>query len=253
MNQPIRCAIIEDEPLAQALMQKFVRRVAGFQLVGTFDDAVAAYEQLPALRPDLIFVDINMPEMTGLELLRAYPADTRPLAILTTANPHHALDGFDIGVVDYLLKPIPFDRFVRAVDRAKERLLLRANADTGPQAAKLVANQTDTISAEFVYLKTDKKLEQVLFANIVFVESLGDYVKVFLPDRMLVTLLTMTKMAELLPADRFLRVNRSFIVQLRHIKTLNGNTLTVSTGHAIAIGPNYRDAIKNRLRQYGTG
>ncbi|CCH57294.1 putative response regulatory protein VP0538 [Fibrisoma limi BUZ 3] len=250
MSQTLRCAIIEDEPLAQELLEKYVRRISSLELVATFDDAIAAFEQLPDFRPDVIFLDINMPEMTGMEFLRAYPA-LHPAVILTTANPNHAIEGFDLGVTDYLLKPITFERFMKAIGRVRERL----NPDTGVKTATVEHVATTPplppdVPNEFIYLKTDKKLEQIRFDEIVFAESMGDYLKVFLTDRFLVTHLTMTKLEANLPADLFLRINRSYIVQLSHIKTLEGNTVITSTGHELIIGSNYRDTVRERIRKW---
>lgn len=254
MPSLLRCAIVEDEPLAQQLLEKYVRRVSSLELIATFDDAFAAFEQLPTLRPNLVFLDINMPEMTGLELLRAYPAPL-PAFVMTTANPNHALEGFDLGVTDYLLKPITFDRFLKAIGRVREKVDGQINLQTvsaTPPAPTITTNFSVPVvqSTDFIYLKTDKKLEQVRFDEIVFVEALGDYLKVFLLDRYVITHLTMTKLAESLPTDRFLRINRSYIVHLRHIKTLDGNSVTTSTGHDLTIGPNYRDMVKERIRQW---
>jgi DNA-binding LytR/AlgR family response regulator len=250
MSGPLRCAIVDDEPLAQELLQKYVRRISSLELVATFDDAIAAFEQLPTLHPDLVFLDINMPEMTGLELLRAYPAPL-PTFVMTTANPNHALEGFDLGVTDYLLKPITFDRFLKAVGRVREKVGGQTNQQMVTATAPTTTHTALSLPpADFIYLKTDKKLEQIRFDEIVFVEALGDYLKVFLPDRYVVTHLTMTKLAENLPTDRFLRINRSYIVQLQHIKTLDGNSVITSTGHDLTIGPNYRDIVKERIRQW---
>ncbi|SFD98827.1 LytR/AlgR family response regulator transcription factor [Spirosoma endophyticum] len=254
MMDLLRCAIIEDEPLAQELLEKYVRRVSSLELVGTFDDAIAAFEQLPALRPDVIFLDINMPEMTGIEFLKAYPTP-HPIVVMTTANPHHALDGFDLGVMDYLLKPISFDRFLKTIGRIRGKADGQSNKVDAAAIAALttddvVASQAVSRAPDFMYLKTDKKLEQIRFDDIVFIEALGDYLKVFLPDRYVVTHLTMTKLVENLPADRFLRINRSYIVQLQYIKTLDGNMVTTSTSHNLTIGPNYRDVVKDALKKW---
>lgn len=246
----LRCAIVEDEPLAQELLEKYVRRVSSLELIGTFDDAIVAFDKLPGLRPDVIFLDINMPEMTGIEFLRAYPAP-HPAIVVTTANPHHALDGFDLGVTDYLLKPISFDRFLKAVARVREKVTgSAAKSDMPPVETK--ANEVEIAVArpDFAYFKTDKKLEQVAFDDIVFAESLSDYVKVYLKDRVLVTLLTMKKLEETLPPDRFIRIHRSYIVQLRHIKVVEGNTILTSTGKELLIGPNYREEMKDVLTKW---
>jgi two-component system LytT family response regulator len=243
MSNTLRCVIIEDETLAQELLEKYVRRVASLELVGIFDDAIDAFDQLPSLHPDVIFLDINMPEMTGIEFMRAYPAP-HPAVIITTANPAYAIDGFELGVTDYLLKPVTFERFLKAVGRVRERNV------TG--AVQVVTNpvRQEGNTPDFVYFKTDKKLEQVHFDQIVYAEALGDYVKLFLSDRFIITLLTMKKLAETLPEDRFLRVHRSCIVQLRHIRTLEGNTLITSSGQELIIGPNYREEVKATLRKW---
>ena len=253
MNSTLRCVIIDDEPLAQELLEKYVKRVSSLELAATFDDAITAFDQLPALKPDVLFLDINMPEMTGLEFLQAYPTP-HPLVVMTTANAQHALDGFELGVVDYLLKPIAFDRFMKAVGRVKERSQatnLTPIPGVSPQPRQPAAEPEPEAlrSAEFIYLKTDKKLEQIQLDDLVFAEALGDYIKVFLPNRFVVTHLTMTKLSEVLPDDRFLRINRSYLIQLRHVKTLEGNSVRLSTGDSLVIGPNYRDAVKERIRR----
>lgn len=252
MTNKLRCAIIEDEPLAQELLEKYVRRVSSLELTGTFDDAIVAFDQLPALHPDVIFLDINMPEMTGIEFLKAYPIP-HPAVVMTTANPNHALDGFDLGVTDYLLKPITFDRFLKAVARIREKVngtVLSINAPSNETPFADSETVTSTPKAEFLYFKTDKKLEQVHFDDIVFAEALSDYIKIHLPDRCLITLLTMKKLEENLPADRFIRIHRSHIVQLRHIKTVEGNTIITSGGQELIIGPNYRDEVKEALKKW---
>lgn len=230
MPLPLRCAIIEDEPLAQELLQRYVRRVNSLELVATFDDAVEALTKLPPLQPTLLFVDINMPELTGLEFLRTYPTP-HPAVIMTTANPNHALDGFEFGVADYLLKPITFERFMIAIGRVTTRFSNEASEPT------------------FIYLKADGRLQQIYYDEIVFAVAFGDYIKVYLADRYLLTHTTMTKLAQALPPDRLLRINRSYLVQRKYIKTLTGNTVTMSTGHQLVIGTNYRDAVKEQIRQ----
>lgn len=251
MPHTLRCAIIEDEPLAQELLEKYVRRAAFLELVATFDDAVAAFGQLPALAPDIIFLDINMPEMTGIEFLKAFPAP-HPTVVMTTANPSHALDGFELGVADYLLKPITFDRFLKAVGRIRERL----TAPLGRVEHETVAEEVTTKSVEgsveagFAYFKTDKKIEQIQFTEIVWVEALGDYLKIFLADRHIVTHLTIKRLTEILPADQFIRIHRSHIVHLRHIRSMEGNMITISSGKELLVGPNYRDEVRNRMKKW---
>ena len=167
---------------------------------------------------------------------------------MTTANPNHALDGFELGIADYLLKPITFERFMKAIGRVKERSQLPL-VNASDDVRSLPTSRSEPVS-DFLYLKADGRLEQIWHDDIVFAEALGDYIKVFLPSRYVVTHLTMTKLAENLPNDRFLRINRSYIVQLRHIKTLDGNTISTSTGHDLTVGPTYRDSVKERIRAW---
>ncbi|MCF0071111.1 LytTR family DNA-binding domain-containing protein [Dyadobacter sp. CY261] len=252
MPNLLRCAIIEDEPLAQELLEKYVRRVSFLELAGTFDDAIAAFTDLPGLAPHIVFLDINMPEMSGIEFLKALPAP-HPVVVMTTANPHHALEGFDLGVADYLLKPITFDRFLKAIGRIRERFPATTNiAEGGNAQVADISLQEEPVVTEpgFAYFKTDKRIEQVLFADIEYVEALGDYLRIFLPDRNIVTHLTIKKLLEILPAGNFIRTHRSHIVQLRHIRTMEGNTLVLSSGKELLIGPNYRDEVRTVMKKW---
>ncbi len=250
MPNKLRCAIIEDEPLAQELLEKYVRRVAFLELSGTFDDAIAAFTQLPALAPHIIFLDINMPEMSGIELLKALPAP-HPVVIMTTANPNHALDGFELGVADYLLKPITFDRFLKAIGRVRERFPAAANTSEMGEAVPptaILPQEPAAVSSDFTYFKTDKRIEQVFFSDIEYVEALGDYLRIFLPGRNIVTHLTLRKLLEILPPGLFIRIHRSHIVQLRHVRSMEGNTLHLSSGKELLIGPNYRDEVRSMMK-----
>jgi two-component system, LytTR family, response regulator len=248
MPTTIRCAIIEDEPLAQELLEKYVRRVAFLELAGTFDDAIAAFTQLPVLAPHVIFLDINMPEMNGIEFLKALPPP-HPVVIMTTANPHHALEGFELGVADYLLKPVTFDRFLKAIGRIRERFPVTAQVPKNVTTLAVIPQQQPTADAGFTYFKTDKRIEQVFFSEIEYVEALGDYLRVFLQDRHIVTHLTIKKLLEILPAGLFIRVHRSHIVQLRHIRSMEGNMLHLASGKELLIGPSYRDEVRNLMKK----
>jgi len=248
MPTTLRCAIIEDEPLAQELLEKYVGRISFLELAGTFDDAIAAFTQLPALAPHIIFLDINMPEMNGIEFLKALPAP-HPVVIMTTANPHHALDGFELGVADYLLKPVTFDRFVKAIGRIRERFPVMAHVPENIKAPAAILQGQSAAGPGFTYFKTDKRIEQVHFSEIEYVEALGDYLRVFLPDRHIVTHLTIKKLLEILPAELFIRVHRSHIVQLRLIRSMEGNILHLASGKELLIGPNYRDEVRNLIKK----
>jgi DNA-binding LytR/AlgR family response regulator len=247
---------VDDEPLAQELIERFVGRLPYLTLAGKFDNAIQAMEGIERIKPDLVFLDINMPEMTGIEFLSVLSAG-RPGIIITTAYPQYALEGFEYDVADYLIKPIAFDRFVKAVNKVRDKLLPRPDqADLKPAPKEGGAGDKPAAPAEreltnpekFFMVKEDKKLVKVNLSEIVFVEGMKDYVKIHLSDHFLVTHITMTKIAELLPPPWFIRINRSYIVQLAFIKLIEGNMIETSNGKKLPIGINYRDAVKEALQ-----
>lgn len=252
----LSCVIVDDEPLAQELIERFIGRLPYLTLEGKFDNAIQAIAGIEQIKPDLIFLDINMPEMTGIEFLGVLSAG-RPNVIITTAYPQYALEGFEHDVADYLIKPIAFDRFVKAVNKVREKLALRPDQpEPKPALRNWGAGDKPPVPTEreltnpekFFMVKEDKKLVKVNLSDIVFVEGMKDYVKIHLSDHFLVTHITMTKIAELLPPPRFIRINRSFIVQLSFIKLIEGNMVETSNGKKLPIGINYRDTVKEALQ-----
>lgn len=232
--------VIEDEPLAQQAFLQSLGRLASLQVLAVFANAIDAFDQLPQLSPDVLFVDVQLPELSGLDFLRAYPQPC-PHVILVTAHPGYALEGFEIGALDYLLKPVSMDRLLRAINRVRERMLSQAPAHV------ITTNEP---APTYIYVKTDKRLEQIFFEQIVFIEGLGDYVKIHLAQRVVVTHLTLTKLQESLPSDHFIRISRSYIVGLFHLKLVDGHSLVLSTGHQVTIGPHYREQVRQRLRPW---
>ncbi len=248
MKNLLTCIIIDDEPLAQNVLEEFIGRLSFLSLIRTCNHAYEAIEAIHEHKPDLAFLDITMPEMTGLELLKTFTT-ARPQIIVTTAHPQYAVEGFEYSVTDYLLKPISFDRFLRAVNKVKDKL-------TAPDDLKTTASPDDTTSSpappakgRFFWIREGKKLVQIDAEQVIYVEGMKDYVKVYLPDKMIVTYLTMQKMEELLPLNLFIRVNRSYIVRRSAIRSVNGNTIETTTKQEIPIGGKYRDTVKEVLRE----
>ncbi len=236
---PVRCFIIDDELPARQLLEKFVNRVPFLELAGSCDNAVDALFRIEELQPDLIFLDVEMPEMTGFEFLRVLPVP-RPEIIMVTAFPHYAVEGFEHQVTDYLLKPVSFERFMRAVNKATaHRTLSSPVALPEPKP-----EQTD-----FILIKEDKKLVRVEPSDIVFIEGMKDYLKIYLPNRVLVTHLTMIKLEALLPPTLFLRVNRSYIVRKGAIQEIDGNVITTIDGKKVPIGVTFRESVMDVLRK----
>ena len=209
--KPLLCAIVDDEPLALDLLESYVQRTPFLALAGKFSSAVQALEELPAHPVDLIFLDIQMPELNGLEFSRLLPDQTR--IVFTTAFEQYALDGYKVNAIDYLLKPITYPDFLAAARKALQWFeLIRQEADSKPES---------------IFVKSDYKLVQIHLRNILYIEGLKDYVKIYEEGqpKPIISLMSMKSMEEQLPADRFIRVHRSFIVQKSKIRIVDHGSI----------------------------
>lgn len=230
-----RCLIVDDEPLARDLLVEFIGHLPSLSLVDSCADALAGLRVLHTQRIDLLFTDIKMPQLSGIQLVKAL--NRPPKIILTTAYSDYALDGFDIGAVDYLVKPFSFDRFLLAVDRA-----------LGPVSGAEALQRPAAASPTCLFLKVDKQIQKVTLTEVAYWQAYGNYVKVFLGDgRVLLATETLTHLMSLLPTDQFLRVHKSYIVALSQITTCQGNTLYLNTA-VIPIGDLYRKQLLESLR-----
>jgi two-component system LytT family response regulator len=239
MNAPLRCLLVDDEPLAHSVMRAHLSRVPGLATwAGSCYGAVEALTFLRSTPVDVLFLDVDMPELTGLELLRALPQP--PAVVLCTAHAAHAIDAFDLGVVDYLLKPVRFERFVKTINRLQ-----------GPVAAPTVGaapKPAAAPAADSVFLKTDAGTERVRFADLLFVEGYGNFVKCHLASgRVLLTAETMKQMESQLPAGQFVRVHKSYLANLGSVERLSGNVLLVGR-HELPVGSTYRQEVLRHLR-----
>ncbi len=221
----MKCLIVDDEPLAQEVLENYVQRVEELQLVKKCSNAMQAMQVLHKDKVDLIFLDIQMPAMDGLSFLKSLK--NPPSVILTTAYPKYAVQGYDLDVVDYLLKPISFERFLKAVNKAIE---LRKGV------------QEEASAQEYLFLKVDNKLVKVNFSDIVYIEGMKDYLKVFVKDKLLVVHKTMKSIEDLLPKNKFIRVHKSYIVSLGVVNSIVGNMVEIN-GKEIPIGANYKDQL----------
>jgi len=221
----MRCLIVDDEPLAQEVLENYVQRVEELHLVKKCSNAMQAMQVLHKDKVDLIFLDIQMPAMDGLSFLKSLK--NPPSVILTTAYPKYAVQGYDLDVVDYLLKPISFERFLKSVNKAID---LRKGV------------QEESASAEYLFLKVDNKLVKVNFADIVYIEGMKDYLKVFVKEKLLVVHKTMKSIEDLLPKNKFIRVHKSYIVSLGMVNSIVGNMVEIS-GKEIPIGANYKEQL----------
>ncbi|MFI5452240.1 LytR/AlgR family response regulator transcription factor [Pedobacter sp. UC225_61] len=232
----ISCIIIDDEPLGQELIEKYILRMPSLELLAKCDNAIDAVEKISTLKPALIFLDVNMPEMSGLELVRTFGVNP-PMVILTTAHANYAVDGYDLNILDFLLKPITFERFVKAVNKAKEKL--------GSQLPKQQADVTAAVKQQgHIVFKVNKKFINVSTGEIDYIEGMKDYLRIHTQTRSIVTHMTLKRVEELLPPDEFLRVNRSFIVRKSAVSSISGNMVVMNDNAEVPIGTNYRDIIK---------
>ncbi len=222
--------IIEDEPPAAEKLRLFVQRAEPACRVEVFHDAQRALTALHEARPELIFLDIEMPGLTGIELLERLPEGERPLVIITSAYEKYALTGFHYNVTDYLLKPYAYSRFEEAMARAREALRLR---DLARQAAHEEPEATLTI-------RTDLRTERVPVADILYVEAVKDYVRIVTPQRRMLTQQTLSALAEQLPDDLFCRIHRSYLVQTTHIRAYDRDSVTLTDGTTLTVGKTFK-------------
>jgi two-component system, LytTR family, response regulator len=238
----LRALIIDDEPLAHKIILEYARDVPFLDISGQYylaTDALAALHGEPV---DLIFLDIKMPKLEGLEFLRTL--SQRPLVIITSAYSEYALDSFELDVVDYLLKPFRFDRFVKAVQKALELHRLQNPAVTAGGAKPIVPEPP----SRQLFIKSGKKHIQVGYDEIFCLESYGNYVKVWLEDKYLLSPGTLSSFEDQVPADTFSRVHKSYVVNRLFIHYVEGNTIVLKNGREVPVGKVYRNVLGELLR-----
>ncbi len=244
----LNAIIVDDEPLAQDVLETFVQRIPDtINLLGKCGNAIEAQEMLKKGDVDLMFLDIQMPQLTGIDFLKSI--ENPPLVIFTTAYSEYALEGFELNAVDYMLKPISFDRFMKAVNRAVELHDLQTKRDEIPTRDEV------EVQKDFIFVKSDKKLVRVKYEDIIYIEGLKDYVIIRMDTGRVITLQTMKSLDEKLPSKIFKRIHRSYIVNLDKIHSIMGNMIEVPEKKEIKhlpIGKNYREELlkiinENRL------
>lgn len=237
---PITCLIVDDESLAQDLIENHLSKIPNMQVVGKFHTAVECISFLASNNVDLLFLDVEMPDLTGIELLKALK--TPPLTIMITAYSEYALDSYEYNVVDYLLKPVRFDRFVKAI--AKVNNLLNANSKN---AMSDTSDQEHVSKQDYIFVKSNYKAVKILFSDIVYVESAQKYVKFHLANEFVMSLMSLISLEEILPDQSFFRSQKSFIVNLNQIKEISGNQLLMSNGHKISVSKNSKAALLEKI------
>ena len=236
----MKCIIIDDEPLAVDLLKDFVGKVESLELVNTFNNAIDAISAINKTEVDLIFLDIEMPHFTGIDFIKAI--DVKPLIIFTTAYSNYAVEGFDFGAVDYLIKPIPFNRFLKAVVRA-QHIFTPPEVVQNSNPAIIAADESNN----FMFVRAEYENVKINYADILFVEGLKDYVKIYTTDgKYVLTLMSLIKLETSLSHKGFSRIHRSYIVNLAHIKSIQKNKVLI-VDRRLPISESYKTAFFSKI------
>ncbi len=235
----MQCIAIDDEPIALKVIERFVKKVPFLELLGSFQNPVEASQFLQEQEVDLIFLDIQMPDLTGFQFLQSLSHP--PKVIFTTAYTEHAVESYEMDAVDYLLKPIPFDRFLKAVNKAFKLHQLEA------EAAEEAESGQDALSP-YLFLKSDTRIFKVIRDEIRYIEGMRDYIAVHTPEKRIMTLMSLTKMLDRLPPSDFVRVHKSYIINMHHIALIQQNRVIIGEKE-IPISNTYREDFFHRIEK----
>jgi DNA-binding LytR/AlgR family response regulator len=236
MKQPLEssividCLVVDDEPIAREGIMEYIRQIDYLRPVAQCKSATEAAALLQKNKIDLIFLDIQMPKLSGIEFVKALAAP--PLVIFTTAYSEYALEGFELDVVDYLLKPISFQRFLKAVDKAQNYLHAK--------------NKDVSITQDFFFIKCNGKIEKIIMSDVVYIEALANYVIIHTGQKQYITYLTFSGIEEQLPAHLFIRIHKSYLIAVSAIQTIDGNEIITSSTR-LPLSKNYRNDVMNRI------
>ena len=225
----MNCIIIDDEPLARKSIELQIIKTGIINCLGSFNSAISASRFMKENQVDLLFLDIQMPHITGLEFARTIPKET--LVIFTTAYPEYALDSYDVEAIDYLVKPIKGERFLKAINKALSyhSLLLKSKKD-----------QIENIEAEYLYIRSERKYNKVMLESILYIEGLKDYVIVQVGNDRIITKMNLKTIHAKLPQNEFVRVNKSYVVNTKHVDSFDNNCIHINS-NVIPIGNSYRE------------
>ncbi|MFD3003442.1 LytR/AlgR family response regulator transcription factor [Pontibacter toksunensis] len=241
MRKKLTCYIIDDEHLAQKILEKYMAKVSFLELKGSFESPLEAVAHMSEDKPDLLFLDINMPDLDGLSFIPML--NPKPMIILTTAYDQYALKAFDLEVKDYLLKPISFERFYKGV--------LRLYQESNPQhqLEQIEANAAPKHEQEYVFIKVGYSIQKIAVRDILFIEGMKDYLRIHTAKEKIMTLLSFAKVEELLPDKKFARVHKSFMVAIDKIEHIEKNRIRIAD-QIIPISDTYADTFYKMLRDF---
>jgi DNA-binding LytR/AlgR family response regulator len=238
----IRCLVVDDEPLALDILEDYISKVPFLHLVKTTTSAIEGLSLVQSDAIDLVFLDVQMPELTGIQFLKIINGKCD--VILTTAYSQYALDGYELDVVDYLLKPIAFDRFYKAAQK-----VLQSTANTNSSAPEVLSVQKNH---DFIFVKTEHKIQKIYLDDILYIEGLKDYISIFTRSERIITLQNMKKMEESLPSKSFIRVHKSYIIALGKIESIERSRIQIGE-KIIPIGDTYREYFFKQIENTNIG
>jgi DNA-binding LytR/AlgR family response regulator len=229
----LRCIIADDEPIARQILEKYIESIPNLELVSSCKNAFEVMAVLQDSQIDILFLDINMPKLTGLSMLKTL--QQKPNVIITTAYPEYAVEGFELSVTDYLLKPFSFERFLQAVNKVQQK---------PREVTKIGSENTDVVNKS-IFVKSDKKLIKLDFDTITHIEAYGNYIKIY-TESMVLTPQTLSHFLKKIPSN-FIRIHKSFVINFNHLKLLDGNQVLLLNDTKLPIGKSYRKDILDRI------
>ncbi|MFN8211419.1 MAG: LytTR family DNA-binding domain-containing protein [Bacteroidales bacterium] len=238
----LNCIAIDDEPLALEIITAYIEKVPFLKLLTTFDNAIDSIDYLRKNKVDLMFLDIEMESLSGIQLLHALK--DRPEVIFTTAYDSYAVEGFELEAADYLLKPISFERFVKSVDRVYNKMVAKKSKGEKPAATR------PSSTGNFIFVKTENRLQKVAFSEILYIEGQGDYLKIVTTTSRIMTLQNFKKFEETLPHENFIRVHKSYLVALNKIESITRNRIKIGNT-LIPVSDSYKDAFFEAISRKG--
>jgi DNA-binding LytR/AlgR family response regulator len=229
----LQCIIADDEPIARQILESYIKEIPNLDLLASCKNAFEVMDILQTKTVDLLFLDINMPKLSGLSLLKTL--QQKPEVIITTAYSEYAIEGFELSVTDYLLKPFSFERFLQAILKVQQK-------NKSNQNTVIVQNET---ASNFIFVKSDKKIIKINLEDISHIEAYGNYVKIY-TDKMILTSQTLSDFLDKL-SDDFLRIHKSFIINFNHLKLIDGNQIILQNEAKLPIGKSYRKAVLSKV------
>lgn len=234
MKSTIKCLIVDDEPIGREIIENFAKQINYLEVTAVCEDAFQAIDILQKKEIDLLITDIQMPKINGLEFVRALPSP--PVTIFITAHENFAVNSYDLGVTDYLLKPVTLERFLKAVNKAKLQIDIK----------KISAN-SENKGIDYFFIKANNKLNKIQYKDILYIESIKDYIKVFTVEGTFVSYSSMKSIEEKLPSEKFIRIHKSYLVQTNAVKAVMGNSVELVNGYSITVSKSRKDELFTAL------